>query len=149
MIVIRNFTGRYTFLSNFSHSPFSAPYYGVDEGECYDFETVEHYFQANKANTNVEREIIRLAATPGLAKKAGRKCELRSDWDAIKIPVMRAGLAEKFVAGKFLAEELLLTGDAHLIEGNTWGDRFWGVDGHGENWLGWLLMAQRGFLRSL
>lgn len=35
-------------------------------------------------------------------------------------------------------------GDAELIEGNTWGDRIWGVcDGVGENRLGKILMRVR------
>ena len=32
-----------------------------------------------------------------------------------------------------------------LVEGNTWGDRYWGVyNGQGKNWLGRLLMQVRG-----
>lgn len=38
----------------------------------------------------------------------------------------------------------LATGDAILIEGNTWGDRFWGVcEGFGQNHLGHVLMRVR------
>ena len=43
-----------------------------------------------------------------------------------------------------LAEALLRTDDCELIEGNTWGDRYWGtVDGYGENQLGQILMDIR------
>lgn len=43
-----------------------------------------------------------------------------------------------------IAEDLLDTGDQRLVEGNVWGDRYWGVcDGVGENWLGELLMQVR------
>lgn len=43
---------------------------------------------------------------------------------------------------------LLETGDAMLIEGNTWGDTFWGVcNGQGLNVLGNLLMEIRQELR--
>jgi predicted NAD-dependent protein-ADP-ribosyltransferase YbiA (DUF1768 family) len=43
-----------------------------------------------------------------------------------------------------MREMLLLTGDCELVEGNTWGDKFWGVcDGEGENHLGKLLMKIR------
>jgi len=41
---------------------------------------------------------------------------------------------------------LLETGDLHLQEGNTWGDKFWGVDletYQGENNLGELIMDIR------
>ena len=40
--------------------------------------------------------------------------------------------------------KLLDTGDAILIEGNDWGDRYWGVcDGVGQNKLGLILMGLR------
>lgn len=45
---------------------------------------------------------------------------------------------------------LVGTGDAMLVEGNTWGDKFWGVcRGEGENQLGKLLMERRAFLAAL
>ena len=56
---------------------------------------------------------------------------------------------EKCVRYKFahhpeLKEKLLATGDAYLEEGNTWGDRIWGVyQGQGENRLGKILMKIR------
>jgi predicted NAD-dependent protein-ADP-ribosyltransferase YbiA (DUF1768 family) len=45
-----------------------------------------------------------------------------------------------------LRELLAGTRNAELIEGNYWGDRFWGVyvgDGKGENHLGKILMQVR------
>ena len=41
---------------------------------------------------------------------------------------------------------LVATGDAIVIEGNTWRDTYWGVDlktGEGENHLGKILMRVR------
>lgn len=56
---------------------------------------------------------------------------------------MRDLLDLKF-ADPALAALLLATGDADLVEGNDWGDRFWGVcDGAGANMLGRLLMELR------
>ena len=44
---------------------------------------------------------------------------------------------------------VLNTGDEELIEGNNWGDRFWGqCDGEGINKLGQLLMKVREELRN-
>lgn len=44
---------------------------------------------------------------------------------------------------------LLATGEAELIEGNTWGDTYWGVcHGVGQNHLGCLLMKIRGELNA-
>lgn len=50
----------------------------------------------------------------------------------------------KFSQNPDLADKLVATKDAELIEGNTWGDRIWGVcDGIGENRLGKILMRVR------
>ena len=56
---------------------------------------------------------------------------------------------EKFRQNPKLAEMLLATEDAILIEGNTWGDKFWGVcNGVGENNLGKVLMYVRDCLNK-
>jgi predicted NAD-dependent protein-ADP-ribosyltransferase YbiA (DUF1768 family) len=61
---------------------------------------------------------------------------------------MRDLLRQKF-AHPELRRLLLATGDAELVEGNTWGDRFWGVcAGRGQNHLGRLLMAIRAEIRT-
>ena len=61
---------------------------------------------------------------------------------------MRDVLRLKF-ADEVMAAKLLATGDAELVEGNTWGDRFWGVSGgNGLNWLGRLLMEVRSDLKK-
>ena len=50
----------------------------------------------------------------------------------------------KFMQNPELRDALLATGNSLLIEGNTWGDYFWGkVNGHGENHLGLILMDVR------
>ena len=47
-----------------------------------------------------------------------------------------------------LREALLNTDNAKLIEGNWWGDKFWGIcNGVGENNLGKLLMEVRDEIR--
>ena len=53
-------------------------------------------------------------------------------------------LRQKFYYDRELYESLLATGDAPLIEGNDWGDTFWGqVNGQGSNMLGVMLMLVR------
>jgi predicted NAD-dependent protein-ADP-ribosyltransferase YbiA (DUF1768 family) len=53
-------------------------------------------------------------------------------------------LDQKFASGTRLAGLLVATGDATIVEGNTWGDAYWGVcGGVGKNRLGELLMAKR------
>ena len=51
---------------------------------------------------------------------------------------------DKFSRNPELRVKLLNTGDIELIEGNYWGDTFWGVcNGKGENHLGKILMRVR------
>lgn len=65
---------------------------------------------------------------------------------------MRDLVQDKFAEHPRLAQLLLDTGDALLIEGNNWGDSFWGVtrngDGDGANYLGKILMEIRRGLRE-
>lgn len=133
---ITSFTGQYAFLTNFYPSPIRA-----DDGE---YPTVEHYFQSRKTDDPAEREMVRTAPTPAAAKKAGRKVTLRSDWESAKDGVMAMALALKF-SDSSLAAQLVATGDAELVEGNSWNDRYWGQCpvGNGQNRLGELLMDLR------
>jgi len=131
------------------HTPLSNFYPSEIEVDGLLWATVEHYYQAMKTLDPAARERIRTAATPGVSKRLGRRVDLRPDWEAVKIPVMRRALAHKFTHETEAGHYLLESGDGVLIEGNTWGDRFWGVDGGvGENWLGHLLMARRAELRG-
>jgi len=53
-------------------------------------------------------------------------------------------LCQKFYNDPRLKELLRATGDAELVEGNWWGDTFFGVcKGTGENHLGKMLMQVR------
>lgn len=138
--MIAVFDHEYAFLSNFYDSPF--------EVDGIKYPTVEHFFQAMKVTDPKDREVIAAAATPGQAKQLGRKVSLRADWEEIKIDIMKFALRCKFQVPE-LREKLLTTGDEELIEGNWWGDRFWGVcDGIGENHLGKLLMEVRQEIRE-
>lgn len=61
----------------------------------------------------------------------------------MKLSVMRDLLIQKFTHDDLKAL-LVATGDARLVEGNSWGDRYWGMcDGTGSNHLGQLLMEVR------
>lgn len=98
-----------------------------------------------------------LAAPDGFAaKRITRTFEkegaaIRPDWDAGKLIVMRVYVGQKFDRNPELAEKLLATGSEELIEGNSWGDRFWGVSprgsGKGQNHLGRILMETRDQIR--
>lgn len=132
---INSFSGEYRFLSNFWPSPL------LVQGIVYP--TVEHAFQAMKSLDKAERARIAHLEMPGKAKRAGREVTLREDWEQVKVSVMRALVRQKFAAAP-LARALVATGDSPLIEGNHWGDRFWGVSGgEGTNWLGRILEDRR------
>jgi hypothetical protein len=78
------------------------------------------------------------------AKKLGRKCTIREDWDYIKLGIMDQILRAKFEQNPNLMAKLKATAPKELVEGNTWGDTYWGVcRGRGENHLGRLLMKIR------
>ena len=134
--MIEEFKGRYAFLSNFGSG-----------GRW----TVEHRFQAAKATTPEDRTAILNCPTPATAKRMGRAVILRPNWGEIKDEIMLALLREKFAPGTDYAKWLLETGEQELLEGNRWGDRYWGVDlttGEGQNVLGNLLMQVRRELRG-
>lgn len=142
--VIDSFRGEYRFLSNF----FVCSVHAIWNNDHVAVDTVEHAFQAAKAMNRKDFDEICAALTPGDAKRLGRKVIMRSAWDAVKMGIMENLLREKF-DNKVFAARLLDTGEAELIEGNTWGDVFWGVcDKKGENHLGKLLMKIRGELRQ-
>lgn len=145
---ITGFFGEYRFLSNYFSSKF---FYN---GKV--FTTAEHAFHYMKVDpnedlpeTNVKSWRYRIlnAQTPGDAKKLGRRCPMRKDWNDKRVEVVKSIVFEKFKQNKSLAQKLKETGDAYLEETNTWNDKFWGVcDGVGENNLGKILMEVRELL---
>jgi len=135
-VVIDDFNGQYSFLSNFY------PCY-IEYREEF-WPTTEHAFQAAKAVRPADAARIRHAGTPGIAKRMGRSVLLRPDWERIKDQIMLEVCMAKFTKSD-MAPRLLETHPAILVEGNSWGDRYWGVDrqGQGQNKLGLILMAIR------
>ena len=139
--VIDSFSGPYHFLSNFSAAEVWL------DGESYP--STEHAYQAAKTTDRGWRRMVQLAPTPNAAKRIGRKAPMRQGFDDIKVEVMFQLVRQKFRQHADLSEKLLATGDAELIEGNWWGDTFWGVcRGEGENNLGKVLMRVRAELRE-
>jgi ribA/ribD-fused uncharacterized protein len=137
---ITEFQGEYRFLSNFW------PCYLAYQDILYP--TAEHAYQAAKVESLAIKTAIKNCATPAEAKDYFEihKIKPAPGWTlAKKLLVMEELLMIKF-GGKdpFLTRALLATGDADLVEGNTWNDTFWGQsNGSGENHLGRLLMKVR------
>lgn len=133
--MIDSFQGEYRFLSNFW--PTKVVLDGIT------FNSVEHAYVASKTNDREIKRLISLLEKPGDAKKIGRSIILRPDFDQIKLSIMYDLVQQKFNVEP-LKSKLLSTGDRELIEGNTWGDKFWGVcDNEGLNHLGKILMLVR------
>lgn len=135
---ICKFSGDYEYLSNFYPCKVSF------DGE--DYCTVEHAYVAAKTLDQEIRRRIRLILYPGQVKKFGRMLKLRSDWDEIKLRVMHDLVLQKFSVEP-LRSRLIATGDAEVYEGNTWGDRYWGIyKGEGLNHLGRIIMDVRSII---
>ena len=73
----------------------------------------------------------------------------RADWDLVRDDVMRKAVWEKFGQNPALADQLLATDDAKLVE-HTATDAYWGDggDGSGRNMLGKILMEVRARLQA-
>jgi ribA/ribD-fused uncharacterized protein len=136
---ITSFTKEYKFLSNFY--PVDIIYNGII------YPSVEHAYQAQKTLDDDIREKISLLEKANEAKAYGKKIKLRDDWESKKMIIMKDLLFLKFTQDPF-RNLLLETGEAQLIEGNWWGDTFWGIcNGQGSNMLGVLLTYVRHCLK--
>lgn len=147
--LIDSFRGEYNFLSNF--------YEGVHftwRNEL--FPTAEHAFQYAKVYSMEEATLPQMTAycdsilaakKPEDAKKLGRTVKIDLEhWHSMRVQYMREIIHNKFNQIPGLAGKLINTGHAMLVEGNTWGDTYWGrCNGKGYNKLGVILMEERGF----
>jgi ribA/ribD-fused uncharacterized protein len=134
--MIDRFKGKHAFLSNFHMC--AVAYDGMV------YPSAEHAYQAAKSTDKFERAWVREAPTAAQAKKRGRRVKnLHPDWNKVKVDVMLAIIRSKFTDAQLRAQ-LMATGNQRLVEGNTWGDVFWGVcGGKGENHLGRILVRVR------
>jgi hypothetical protein len=134
-MIIDRFEGPYRFLSNFYLAPV------MYEGLLYT--NNEAAFQSAKTKNMILRTPFTLMK-PSNAKALGRSLYLRDDWEVIKDQIMFVICKDKFTRNKELKELLLKTGNSILIEGNWWGDTYWGMShGVGKNKLGEILMEIR------
>jgi hypothetical protein len=132
---VEEFNGEYRFLSNFWPAPL--------EYEGLTYPSSEAAYQAAKTLDPALR-LPFTTMTPGKAKRSGKNLLLREDWKEVNLQIMADILEIKFHTYPELMEQLCDTYPGILVEGNTWGDTFWGVcKGEGENHLGRILMALR------
>lgn len=139
--IIDTFDTAYFFLSNFY--PCNVTYKGIT------YLSSEAAFHAQKT-TDVNQQLRFTKLNPSESKRLGRKIKLRPDWEDVKYQIMYDIVLEKFIQNEDLRKLLIGTGDAELIEGNWWGDKYWGVcHGVGQNNLGKILMDVRAYLQNL
>lgn len=157
--MIGQFRGEHFFLSNMK--PLEN---WIETDRGISVPTAEHAYQAAKfENPDIHRRVAEARAAEDspkvvyadgvAAKELAHELEdlyevsVRLDWEIAKKGVMYIVVKQKFVRNLDLAQRLLATGEEELIEGNNWGDRFWGVDpvgsNNGENHLGKILMRVR------
>lgn len=163
---IERFKGEYFFLSNFYETPvfFEGLQYRNSEAafqgaKCLALESdVDHFLIKHHLDPALVDRVLRskikdvltmqlrmpfIRLSAAEAKKQGRHVPLRNDWEDQKEWIMLQIVRSKF-EDPTLAQKLLDTGKAELIEGNTWNDTFWGsVNGEGENRLGKILEQVR------
>lgn len=135
--MIASFSGEYRYLSNFWIAP--VEYEGIV------YPSSEHAYQAAKTLNKDLRGAFAEITSPAEVKRLGQTITMRPDWDDVKINVMRDIVTAKFEQNPELMKMLMATKGHDLIEGNTWGDTFWGECpiGKGRNELGKILMSIR------
>jgi len=139
MKAIDSYQRKYRWLSNFW--PCIIEFEGL---EC---STLEHAFFVSAVKDHKLRKKIRDFQTPAEAKDFVEQNNLMTkDWtNKRQLRVMEELLMQKF-GGKdpLLTRAFLATEGRDLIEGNNWGDTWWGVcDGIGHNKLGKVQMKVR------
>ena len=78
---------------------------------------MEHAFQAAKTFDRTEKQSVGQAATPGLAKRLGRKVRLRPDWEQVKIGIMEELVRLKFTReGSYDPQKRCLTSKQRSVD---------------------------------
>lgn len=151
--VVSSFRGDYAFLSNYDvHQPFDwrgETFYSGEQAFAY----AKTFYSTDERKSGEIAAKILATHVPGVAKKLGRSAPLDlSAWDSgHKVQIMREIVHAKFSGVQEYAGKLINTGAMMLVEGNDWGDKFWGrcLDKStgkmvGLNTLGVILMEERG-----
>lgn len=135
--MITKFRGDHFFLSNMF--PCEINYNGNVFGSS------EAAYMSRKNNSKSWLSTCINTKNPILVKTMSHSIYIIKKWPEIKLQVMSDILRIKFSIPELQAK-LFETGDEEIYEGNTWNDRYWGVDHltlQGENHLGKLLMNIR------
>lgn len=108
--------------------------------------TSEHVYHSERFDDPKRKELIRNMRSAHEAFKYAQanKHLQRSDWDAIKLGVMKQILHEKVRQHPYVKKKLFDSGERELVE-DSWRDDFWGWGPRkdGKNHLGRLWMEVR------
>lgn len=126
-------------LSNFS--AFRLYWQGID------FDTSEAAYHWSKfSGYPILQEKVRTARSAHEAFKLAEQWLhfRRSDWDDVKIDIMKQIIRAKVAQHEYVLRKLVATGTRELVE-DSWRDSFWGAgpEGNGQNMLGKLWMEIR------
>lgn len=149
--VVKEFRGDYFFLSNFFMASFLWRGVEYPAGE-YAFSDAKKLAleDAYLTDMTAHTEKVLAAKDCKAAKDVGRAAKIDvKHWDDIKPQIMREIVHARFannLSDFDMVGGLINTGAMMLVEGNNWGDTFWGrCNGKGFNTLGALLMEERGY----
>jgi len=113
--------------------------------------TSEHAYHSEKfEDENLKEQIQNTRSAHDALKLAhANKDKYRSDWEEIKLEVMKEILRVKVEQHPYVKKKLLESGDRELIE-DSWRDSYWGwgPNKDSENHLGKLWMEVRDEIRS-
>ena len=127
-------------------SSFMVQYAGVD------WMTSEHAYQASKFLGHPDViDLVRTARSAHDAKKIARanNQHKRSDWQEVKVLIMKNIVRAKLFQHPHIQKKLLETGAMKIVEDSPTDD-FWGrgPDGNGQNHMGKIWMELREELRA-
>ena len=131
-------------LSNFSS--FSLLWKGI---RFHTSEAAYHWEKFPDAPSVQEAIAIAISAHEAFKIAERNKALRRTDWDLVKVDIMRDILRAKANQHEYVRRKLLATGDRELVE-NSWRDNFWGwgPNKDGKNQLGKLWMEIRSEIRG-
>ena len=130
---------------------YEGDYYGLSNFSAhqvlYDdvlYVTSEHAYQVAKFSDPAQREKIKNALSPFLAREYGQSADGRTkNFD--KVGVMKKIMRAKLQQHDDVRHMLLATGDAEILKNHPGDDGYWGVgpDGRGQNIMGNIWMELR------
>lgn len=115
------------------------------------YPTSEHVYHSEKFLDDTMKELIRTTRSAHDALKVSHQFvdQYRSDWNSVKLDIMKEILIAKVEQHPYVRKKLLESGTRELIE-DSWRDDFWGwgPNKDGNNHLGKLWMEVRSIFQS-